>query len=397
MNLSDLIHKMGKTPYILIDHWGNPSGKGMACFDFSESILWDYRGIFINGELSQASNIKDIQNLIDTWKNQSDGIAAVGYISYNFKDILFSKIKFKNKSKFPYLFLAKPKKIYKYSIEQEKNNISNIQFDLLKDIISVNKYVDIINEIKAQLESGNAYQINYTMEKKYKLYSSPFDIYMKIRNLSEPRFGYFLDLNSYQILSFSPEQFFKTCGRKIYSYPMKGTIKRSSNKQEDMKYAQQLKQSIKDKAEHLMIVDLLRNDIGKISQYGTVDVKNLYSIESHQTVHQMVTEISGELKDCVNEFDIIKALFPGGSITGAPKESAMKIIDKIENYNRDLYTGAIGYIENNGNMNFNIPIRTMTIKNSIGCYPVGGGIVWDSIATEERKEAQLKSEILNIG
>ena len=109
----------------------------------------------------------------------------------------------------------------------------------------------------------------------------------------------------------------------------------------------------------------------------------------------MVSEISGALIDDIKEFDILKALFPGGSITGAPKESAMKIIDRLENYNRNIYTGAIGYIKNNGDMNFNIPIRTMCVKNNIGNYSVGGGIVWDSIPEKEWEEAQLKSAILN--
>ena len=145
-----------------------------------------------------------------------------------------------------------------------------------------------------------------------------------------------------------------------------------------------------------MIVDLLRNDIGKISKYGTVNVKDLFNVESFETVHQMVTEVSGILKNNINETNVIKALFPGGSITGAPKESAMKIIDKIENYKRNIYTGAIGYVCSNGNMNFNMPIRTMTIKDDQGTYPVGGGIVWDSVTIEEWEEAQLKSKILNI-
>ena len=123
-------------------------------------------------------------------------------------------------------------------------------------------------------------------------------------------------------------------------------------------------------------------------------VNNLFNIQSHETVHQMVSEVSGELNDNVNEMKIIQALFPGGSVTGAPKESAMKIIDRIENYNRNIYTGSIGYIKNNGDMNFNIPIRTMTIQNNIATYPVGGGIVWDSTSKEEWDEAQLKSKIL---
>ena len=143
-----------------------------------------------------------------------------------------------------------------------------------------------------------------------------------------------------------------------------------------------------------MIVDLLRNDIGKIANPGTVSVDKLYEIKSYKTVHQMISRVRGKLDSSINEIDIIKALFPGGSVTGAPKESAMKIIDNIEDYSRDLYTGSIGYIKSNGDLNFNVAIRTMTINNNVATYPVGGGIVWDSTSQNEWDEAQLKSKIL---
>ena len=395
MSLYDLIKNIGKSPLILIDNWGTKK-EGLACFEFSETLLWDYRGIFINGKKTHYSGFQEIQKIIDLWKHKTEQIAAIGFISYHFKDILYSKINFTHSSQFPYLFFARPKKLYKYLIQKEESAIDDISLNVLKDILNVHNYVDIIKKIKSDLECGNVYQINYTMEKQYQLNCKAFDLYMKIRNISKPKFGYYFNLNDYHILSFSPEQFFKTKGSKIFSYPMKGTSKRSSNKIKDKQYKFLLQKSIKDRAEHLMIVDLIRNDLGKISKYGTVKIDKLFNIESYETVHQMVTEISGELNNNIQEIDIIKALFPGGSITGAPKESAMKIIDRIENYNRNLYTGAIGYIQNNGDMNFNIPIRTMTVKNNIGHYSVGGGIVWDSIAKDEWEEAQLKSKILDL-
>ncbi len=144
-----------------------------------------------------------------------------------------------------------------------------------------------------------------------------------------------------------------------------------------------------------MIVDLLRTDIGKVCKYGSVNVENLYSIHSFETVHQMVSRVYGKLQPSISETDIIKSLFPGGSITGAPKERSMEIIDDLEDYQRGIYTGSLGYIQNNGNMDFNIGIRTMTIQGDIGIYPVGGGIVWDSDSLEEWKEAQQKSEIFS--
>ena len=145
-----------------------------------------------------------------------------------------------------------------------------------------------------------------------------------------------------------------------------------------------------------MIVDLLRNDLGKICEFGTVKTKNLYDVQTYETVHHMVTEVCGELNSKVNFIEIIKALFPGGSITGAPKESAMKIIDSIENYSRGIYTGAMGYIKKNGDMDFNIAIRTLTVDNDTIEYPVGGGIVWDSKSEEEWIETKTKSKILEL-
>ena len=179
------------------------------------------------------------------------------------------------------------------------------------------------------------------------------------------------------------------------SCPMKGTRPRSIKPKKDQKLKIELKNSIKDRAEHLMIVDLLRNDIGKIAIPGSVTVDDMFKIKSYKTVHQMISSIKGSLDNSIEEKDIICALFPGGSITGAPKESAMKIIDNLENYSRDVYTGSIGYIKPNGDLNFNVAIRTMTIKQHVAKYPVGGGIVWDSNPKQEWQEAQLKSEILN--
>jgi anthranilate/para-aminobenzoate synthase component I len=162
-----------------------------------------------------------------------------------------------------------------------------------------------------------------------------------------------------------------------------------------VRLAGELHKSEKDRAEHLMIVDLLRNDIGKICNYGSVNVEDLYKIYSFETVHQMVSRVYGTLQNSISETDIIKALFPGGSITGAPKERSMEIIDTLEGYQRGIYTGSLGYIKNNGDMDFNIAIRTMTVQNGSGTYPVGGGIVWDSDSLEEWQEAHQKSEILS--
>jgi len=391
-NLKQLINEFG-SPQVLIDNW-TEDFKGYAIWSFEETIIWDYKGLYYSGKKIN-SDINEIQIILDQWKKDSDNLAAVGIINYNFKNILFPHLKFKNYDKnFPYLFFGKPKIIKEYKIESE-NMKEHIELNLISDILNIGDYSSKIKQIKKELENGNAYQINYTMPKKYSLVDNPINIYLKLRKMIKPKFGYYFKIDNDEILSFSPEQFFKKENNNIYSYPMKGTRKRSQNKLLDKSFKNELKFSSKDKSEHLMIVDLIRNDLGKISNFGSIHVDNLYNIESYETVHQMVSCVRGQLKENINEFDIIKALFPGGSITGAPKESAMSIIDNLENYSRNIYTGSIGFIKSNGDMNFNIPIRTLTAKNQIGTYPVGGGIVWESDIKDEWEEAQIKSIILS--
>ena len=392
-NLKNLINEFGD-PDVLIDHWGNDY-EGYAIWGFEETILWDHSGLYLSGIKNNEENLNIVQKIFDHWKKESNDIAAVGFVNYNFKNILYPHLSFKNNDKnFPYLFFAKPQRIRKYIIKSEKINLKT-SINLVSDILDKKIYKNKISLIKNELEDGNAYQINFTMTKKYKTNNNPLDIYYQLRNYAKPKFGYYFKTKNFEILSFSPECFFNRLNGKIFSYPMKGTRPRSKEKKLDIKFKNELQNSTKDKAEHLMIVDLVRNDLGKISNFGSVKVKQMYKIESYETVHQMISCVYGTLQKNIKESNIIEALFPGGSITGAPKESAMKIIDNLENYSRNIYTGSIGFIKSDGNMSFNMPIRTMTIKNNEAVYPVGGGIVWDSNFKEEWDEAQIKSKILS--
>ena len=390
-NLISLIEKYGE-PDALIDHWSK-NNTGYAIWGFKDTIT-----------LQNSSDMKSkkndlslaiLQKTLDQWKKNDSEISAIGFINYNFKDILYKHISFKNNNlKFPYLFFGQPQIVKKYKIESNSAIATSIK--IKKDFENFKQYEKKINRIKSELKKGNVYQINYTNNKSYIINSSPLELYLYLRNKVKPKYGYYIKYNNMNILSFSPELFFETKNNKIYTSPMKGTRKRSNNIEQDNKLKFELKNSIKDRAEHLMIVDLLRNDLGKISIPGTIRVNEIFKVESHPKVHQMISNIQGEIDDSINIIDILEALFPGGSITGAPKESAMKIIDELENYSRDLYTGSIGYIKSNGDSNFNISIRTMTIKGKQAVYPVGGGIVWDSNALDEWNEALLKSEILNF-
>ena len=363
-------------------------------------MIWGFDDIYsISKEQINNKNIlKDLQNKITSWKDDSSEIAAVGFLSYDAKNIFFPNINFQPlKSDSPILWFGKPAVIKIVNKDELLNfNKNKLNLKKTKSINDSNHYHSKINQIKNYLREGDVYQINYTQPMEYKLDGEAFDLYLMLLKNADPKFGAYLNIDSLKFITMSPEKFFTRENNDISSSPIKGTRKRSPNKIIDQELLNELMNSEKDRAEHIMIVDLIRNDLGKICKFGSVNVKNLFGVKSFNTIHHMVTEVIGELKPKINETDIFKALFPGGSITGAPKQRAIEIIDEIENYSRGLYTGAMGIILNNGDMIFNIAIRTLTLKNDLIKYPVGGGIVWDSDPDDERMEAIQKSKILSI-
>jgi len=392
-NLHNLIEKFGQ-PDALIDHWDLSSNR-FAIWGFEEQFIVNSDGrAIINGDPSEEPFLEVWQRTLKNWKTNNEELAAVGFISYDLKNFLYPYIPFrKPDSTYPLLWFGKPQRVVPYDITETTQGSPLPLLHLEKDIPPPSEYKNSINKIKTYLENGDSYQINFTQPKQFRLKEHSLEMYLTMREVIHPHHGAYLDLDGLQILCFSPERFFHTSSRQIESFPMKGTRPRSHDIVMDKSLAGELYRSEKDRAEHLMIVDLIRNDIGKVCEYGSVNVEDLYGIHSFETVHQMVSRVYGELQPSINETDIIKALFPGGSITGAPKEQSMKIIDSLENYQRGIYTGALGSIFSNGDMDFNICIRTMTVKDGIGNYPVGGGIVWDSDPLEEWQEAQQKSKI----
>ena len=360
--------------------------------------IWGFDDIYSisKNQLIEKNIMNNFQNKITEWKKESEEIAAVGFLSYDSKNIFFPKVNFKNiDSDVPLIWFGKPrmiKKIHKSDLINLKTKKSIL--NKIIDVPDIKYYNQIIAKIKNYLKSGDVYQINYTQPISLELIGKDFDLYLSLLKTANPSYSAYLNWNSKTYLSMSPENFFTKINHKISSYPIKGTRMRSNVDSEDIKLKIELMNSEKDKAEHLMIVDLIRNDLGKICQYGSIKVNDLFHVKSFNTVHHMVSDINGTLKDNINETNIFEALFPGGSITGAPKQRAIEIIDQIENYSRGLYTGAMGIISNNGDMIFNIAIRTLTLENQKAEYPVGGGVVWDSTAKGEREEAIQKSKIL---
>ena len=396
LTLNQLKKKYGH-PNILIDP-SNSDAKRYAAWDFEETFEINDTGCFLNDKLVKGDPLFIFQKILNQWKKDSSDIACIGFFSYEFNQFIYPHLKFRKKgmNKFPALWFCKPKLIKPYLLEYE-SQYSNKSLNLINDIISLTEYSQKISTIKNFLKKGDVYQINFTSKKELKSnFKHSFDLYNCLRSKIKPKEGFFLHTEKFDILSFSPELFIKIQDQRIQTLPIKGTRPRSNNIKKDLELKHKLKNSEKDKAEHLMIVDLLRNDLGKICKSGSIKVKDLYNIDSFETVHHMVTKIVAEIKDNISEVDIIKAMFPGGSITGAPKESAMKIIDKLEDDNRHIYTGSAGYIMAKGDMYFNICIRTLLKLNQNYEYGVGGGIVWDSNAKDEWDEAHQKSKILEL-
>ena len=269
-----------------------------------------------------------------------------------------------------------------------KKKISNIK---LKSNISRLSYLKKVIKAKKYIHDGDIYQVNLSQRFRSDLPVEPMDLYYILREKNAAPFSAFMDFGGFCIGSSSPERFLFLKGDIIETRPIKGTRPRGKDDLGDRKEIMDLKESIKDRAELNMIVDLERNDLGKFCYYGTVKVSEHAVVEKYATVFHSVSTVTGEVKKQVDVSDIIKAAFPGGSITGAPKIRAMEIIDELEPVARNVYTGSLGYIGIDCTMDLNIVIRTFVIKKNKFYYNVGGGIVEDSVPEDEYNETLDKS------
>ena len=257
-----------------------------------------------------------------------------------------------------------------------------------------NTYATAFKKIKQYLKEGDCYQVNLAQRFVANCTGAPWTAYLKLRALNTAPFSCYLNLPNLQVLSSSPERFLKVTQRLVQTKPIKGTRPRKTDIFEDEQQKQSLQNSDKDKSENLMIVDLLRNDIGKTCKKGSVKVPLIFNVESYATVHHLVSTVTGVLEDDQHALDLLKTCFPGGSITGAPKIRSMEIIEELEPNRRGVYCGAIGYIGFNGNMDTNIAIRTLVHSDNTIRFWAGGGIVNDSEMADEYQESFDKAKAL---
>lgn len=401
-----------KTPLSLF-HREIQSSKDLVILETIKTDSENFKSFVFQNPLCilKTSDIDEVENVLkETQGFLKKGLFAAGYIAYEAGYAFEAKLKslvsnasfsqpliwfgiFKN----PCIIDLKNPDTEGLKADKSNNSFPESLSYETADFnmnISEDEYKGKIERIKNYIRSGDSYQINFTWNIDFSFKGSPLALYYDLRKKQSVSYAAYIKTEDSHILSFSPELFFRRVGKRIISRPMKGTMKRGRTLSEDRKHRESLYQSKKNRAENLMIVDLLRNDLGKISRTGTVKVSRLFEVEKYETLFQMTSTIEGELKPKTTYLEIFKSLFPSGSVTGAPKIRSMEIISELERGCRGVYTGAIGYISPHEEAVFNIAIRTPVIKENRGVMGIGSGIVWDSRAKDEYRECSLKMRFL---
>ena len=331
-----------------------------------------------------------------------------GYLGYDLKNYI-EDLDSKNPaiSSAPDMFFMVPGLLVEITNQEEIRVLKGILTDYivpevptdeisveLKISIDKQEYLKKIEKAQRHIAEGDFYEINVSHALEFTFEGDEFQLYKKMRALGPVPFASFIQIDGVTVCSSSPERFLSRKGNKVWSQPIKGTLSR--NGKDDEKHREELLNSEKNRAENLMIVDLVRNDLSRIAKKGSVKVKNLFEVQSFETVHQLVSTVQCEVESGQDSVEIIKACFPMGSMTGAPKISAMKAIESLEDYKRGIYSGAIGYITPEQDFDFNVVIRTAIIEKGKLVFPVGGAITSDSIPEEEWEETLVKSKALTI-
>jgi para-aminobenzoate synthetase component 1 len=288
-----------------------------------------------------------------------------------------------------YLVEAEPSPERLPSMHIDIESLSDLSVSFTKD-----RFMDAVRKVQEYISAGDVFQINLSVRQSRKLETEPLKVYKQLRLINPSPYMGYLHFPDYQLISASPELLVKVEGNLVETRPIAGTRPRGDNREEDLRLANELIQNEKERAEHIMLVDLERNDLGRISKFGTVHVNELMVIEEYSHVMHIVSNVRGELAEGKDALDVIAAVFPGGTITGAPKIRTMEIIEELEPSRRGPYTGSIGWIDYSGNMELNIIIRTLVTINGVAHVQAGAGIVIDSDPEKEYRESLNKAKAL---
>ena len=352
----------------------------------------------------KIGQIQDCFEQLD--KALKDGHYVAGFLSYEAGVAFEERLKSREVFDFPLLWFGvytepliydhRKGRFMKKIVLPKQYNQDNYIIKNIRPNISRPSYIKAIAKIKALITRGLTYQVNYTFKLKFAFSGSPSALYLNLRDNQSVSYSALIKAGGHFVLSFSPELFFRKKGRRILTRPMKGTSSRGRNLKEDAKKSEQLENCPKNKSENIMIVDLLRNDLGRISTTGSVSVPRLFNVEKYQSLFQMTSDITSRIGLRHSAFDIFKHIFPCGSVTGAPKIKTMEIIKRLEKERRNAYTGSIGFFSPEGSGVFNVAIRTILIerKKRNAEMGIGSGVVYDSDACAEYNECCLKADFL---
>lgn len=405
LKLQVLLHTRSEDVVVLLDSNQIKAAAGLSTYEFLAA--W---GISKSLSINQANVFSSLQSFVD----DTAGAWRFGYFTYDLKNQI-EKLQSTNRDElhWPELFFFIPQHCIAIkndgTVEHGEQIVSHLRGQKLawttdnKQAIHVQSrteksvYENNVNEIIQHIIDGNVYELNYCFElfaDRVKI--DPQRTYHQLKINSPTPFATFLKLYDNFLLSASPERFLTKCDNRLFSQPIKGTIRRGADANEDAELKTNLQHSTKERAENLMIVDLVRNDLARCAQTGTVKVEELFGLYSFKQVHQLISTVSATLKNDVSFTDIMKRTFPMGSMTGAPKIKAMELIDRYEQTKRGLYSGSVGYISPIGQFDFNVVIRSMQYhaKAQYLSMMVGSAITYDSIASQEYEECLLKANAM---
>ncbi len=310
----------------------------------------------------------------------------VGYLTYEMGAFSDLKLPFYPPT-IPLAQFFRHKKVYTANASKSKL-ATKMQISTTKQ--APQDYLDLIHAIQEEIRHGDVYQVNLSHEIELPFTKSSYDLFLKLTELNPAPFAAYLKSDNFSLISSSPERLLLKKGQTLETRPIKGTMPRGLSPEEDDINRNILLNSEKDRAELLMITDLMRNDLGKVSLPGSVTVDALVKLEAYQNVFHLISVIKSTAKDDISPVNLLRSVFPGGSITGCPKQSAMQSIHRHEKRPRGIYTGSIGYITSLGDFDFNIAIRTLLHQNNTLSYALGGAIVADSIPESEYHETLAK-------
>ena len=286
-----------------------------------------------------------------------------------------------------------------YSLEIKRKSRASGKSSELESNFTYQKYIQTIEKCRDYIKRGHSYQINLAQELKCQTELLPWDIYKNLLKINPVSYASYFKIDNFHVICGSPERLVKLKGDKLYTRPIAGTRKRGKTEVEDFKFKKELQTDSKEKAEHAMLVDLMRNDLGKISKKNSVTVSSYADIVDYTHVMHLESDVISIVREDVHPLDVVGAVFPGGTVTGVPKLRTMEIIDELELSPRNLYTGTIGYISCTHELEFNIVIRSIIYNNSQVSFHVGGGLTYDCVAKREYKETlnKARSQLAAIG